>query len=181
MEDLPRSGTDSPEISFRRLTDGDLPLLHEWLNEAGVARWWQGNDLSPEGVAGDYGSENSDPTEHWLASTEEGDFGWIALYRLLNSPEDLAHWEPLGVRQSAAGIDYLIGDPSDRGRGLGSAMIRSFSDRVVFGMHPDVDQVCAAPYAANSASCRALENAGFMLLGTVEEPGGTTMLMLLDR
>ena len=169
------------DVSFRRLTDGDLPLLHEWLNETGVARWWQGNDLSPEGVAGDYGSTNTDPTEHWIVSTEEGVLGWIALYLLPNSPDDLANWEPLGVERSAAGIDYLIGDPSDRGRGLGAAMIRSFSDRVIFGMHPEVDQVCAAPYAANTGSCRALENAGFRLLGPVEESGGTTLLMLLER
>jgi RimJ/RimL family protein N-acetyltransferase len=182
MEDSPDvSASPEVDVSFRRLTDADLPVLHGWLNEPGVARWWEGEDLSREGVAGAYGSANSDPTEHWIASTEEGDLGWIELYRLLNSPEDLAQWEPMGVLQSAAGIDYLIGDPADRGRGLGAAMIRSFSDQVVFGMHPEVGQVCAAPYATNVGSCRALASAGFRLLGPVEESGGTTLLMLLER
>jgi acetyl esterase/lipase len=34
------------EVTFRRLTDDDLPLLHDWLNESGVVRWWEGDDVS---------------------------------------------------------------------------------------------------------------------------------------
>lgn len=82
-------------VTFRRLVDDDLPMLHRWLNEPGVVRWWEGNDVSWDAVVRDYGSSKTDRTEH-----------------------------------------YLIGEPADRGRGLGSAMIRHFVLDLVFGLHP---------------------------------------------
>jgi hypothetical protein len=44
-------------------------------------------------------------------------------------------------------------------------MIRAFVVDVVFALHPDWSQVCAAPYAENIASWRALQKAGFGFMG----------------
>ena len=33
---------DDAGITFRRLVEDDLGLLHWWLNEPGVVRWWVG-------------------------------------------------------------------------------------------------------------------------------------------
>ena len=169
------------EPAFRPLTDADLPMLHRWLNEPGVVRWWEGDDVSWEGVVRDYGSGNRDSTEHWVASIDGRDIGWIQCWGVADSPEELAKWAPLGVGATAAGIDYLIGEPADRGRGLGAAMIRDFVKKVVFALHPEWDQVCAAPYAANVASWRALEKAGFRLLAIVEDSEGPCRLMICGR
>ena len=168
-------------MTFRPLADADLPQMHRWLNEPGIVRWWEGDDVSWEGVVRDYGSGNVDPTEHWIASIDGRDIGWIQCYRVADSPEELNKWQSHGVRPTAAGIDYLIGEPADRGRGLGSAVIRAFVDQIVFGRHADWDQACAAPYAANVASWRALEKAGFRLLAIVEHSEGPCNLMALDR
>ena len=54
-------------FTFRRLTDDDLPMLHAWLNEPGVVRWWEGDDVSWDGVVRDYGSASDETTEHWIA------------------------------------------------------------------------------------------------------------------
>jgi hypothetical protein len=43
------------DVTFRRLVDDDLPLLHRWLNEPGVVRWWEDDDVSWDGVVRDYG------------------------------------------------------------------------------------------------------------------------------
>ncbi len=64
-------------VVFRRLTDHDLPMLHRWLNEPGVVRWWEGEDVSWDAVVRDYGSANEEPTEHWIAVVDGRDVGWI--------------------------------------------------------------------------------------------------------
>ena len=169
------------EVSFRRLADEDLPMLHRWLNEPGVVRWWEGDDVSWDAVARDYGPANPDPTEHWIASVDGRDVGWIQCYAAADEPEECEPWWALGVDRDAAGIDYLVGDPADRGSGIGAAMIRAFVVDVVFGLHPQWSQACAAPYAANTASWRALERAGFRFVGTVEDDDGPCRLMAIDR
>ena len=169
------------ELSFRRLVDDDLPMLHRWLNEPGVVQWWEGDDVSWDAVVRDYGSTATDSTEHWIASAGGRDIGWIQCYAAADEPDETAPWWALGVEETAAGIDYLVGDPADRGRGIGSAMVRAFVVDVVFGRHPDWTQACAAPFAGNIASWRALEKAGFRFAGIVEDDDGPCRLMVLDR
>ncbi len=171
------------DVTFRRLTDDDLPLLHRWLNDPNVVRWWEGDDVSWEGVVGDYGSGNDDPVEHWLALEDGEPVGWIQCYAWADDAEDeetQAHFS-LGVDQSAAGIDYLVGAGARRGRGLGTRMIAAFVEDVVFGRHPEWNQVSAGPFVANEASWRALERAGFRRLGDHPSDDGDFRVMVRDR
>ena len=169
------------EVVFRRLVDADLPMMHGWLNEPGVVRWWEGDDVSWEGVVRDYGSGCADRTEHWIALRAGRGLGWIQCYAAADEPEESARWSAHGVGPAAAGIDYLVGDPVDRGAGAGSTMIRAFVLDVVFGRHPEWTQVCAAPHPDNRASWRALEKAGFHFVGMVEDEHGPGRLMVADR
>lgn len=169
------------DVRFRRLEDGDLPVLHGWLNEPGVVRWWEGDDVSWEAVVRQYGPSNPDPAEHWIASIDGRDIGWIQCWAVADEPEEVAPWLALGVDRTAAGIDYLVGDPTDRRRGLGSSMIRAFVADVVFARHPCWTQACADPSATNEASWRALEKAGFRFVGTIEDEHGPCRLMVVDR
>ena len=169
------------EITFRRLLETDLPMLHGWLNEPGIVRWWEGDDVSWEAVVRDYGPASADSTEHWIASLAGRDIGWIQCYLAEDEPEETGPWWALGISRTAAGIDYLIGDPDLRGRGVGSAMIRAFVRDVVFALHPEWTQACAGPYEANEASWRALEKAGFRFVGVIEDADGPCRLMAIDR
>jgi RimJ/RimL family protein N-acetyltransferase len=60
-------------------------------------------------------------------------------------------------------------------------MISTFVRDVVFGLHPQYTQACASPYAANEASWRALEKAGFRYAGTFDDEDGPCRLMIADR
>lgn len=170
-------------VDFRRLTDDDLPLLHRWLNEPGVVRWWEGDDVSWDAVVRDYGA-GSDPTvEHWLATVDGRPVGWLQCYAAADHADngEVEHWWALGVDRAAAGIDYLVGDPVDRGRGLGTMIIQHFVHVVVFGRHAEWTQACASPLVANVASVRALERAGFTHVGDFEDVHGVASVLCLDR
>ncbi len=180
--------------TFRRLTDDDLPLLHEWLNEPGVVRFWEGDDVTWPGVVAQYGSPKlraTLPTEHpdFDYDAEEADFdwehievyiaeldgepaGWIQCYAIAaydDHPEVKA-WHKLGFDPTGAGIDYLLGDAKARGQGQGSSMIQHFVREIVFGLHPEWGQAGASPVRANGPSCGALAKAGLQLMGSFDDP-----------
>lgn len=169
------------DVTFRRLVDDDLPMLHRWLQNPGVVRWWEGDDVSWDAVVDHDGSGSADPVEHWVAAVDGRPVGWIQCDAAADDPAEAEAWWTLGVDRSAAGIDDLIGAPADRGRGLGAGMLRAFVAEVVFGGHPGWTQACAAPYAANEASWRALSRAGFRCVGVVDDDDGPCNLMVVDR
>ena len=170
-----------PEISFRPLEEPDLSVLHRWLNEPGVVEWWEGNDVSLDAVARHYWADVDPGIEHWIAIDNGTPFGWIQCYPVTADPEECGPWRAFGVPDTAAGIDYLIGEPGARGQGRGSTMIDHFVSDVVFGRHPTWSHACAGPFSANERSWRALTKAGFTHIGKIDDPGGPCHLMMRDR
>jgi len=170
------------DLRFRPLEDGDLPLLHRWLNEPGVARWWEGRDVSREAVQRDFGSGHGTFFEHWLALRGDRPLGWLQCYCAWDAVDGEAfHWRKLIDLSSTGAIDYLVGDPSQRGRGAGAAMIRGFVREVVLGRHPEWQRAAAGPFEANAPSVRALAKAGFRRVATLADRDGPCALMVLER
>ncbi|HEV2810310.1 MAG TPA: GNAT family N-acetyltransferase, partial [Acidimicrobiales bacterium] len=116
-----------------------------------------------------------------IAVADGADIGWIQCYLAVDNPDATEDWWDFDIRETAAGIDCFVAEPARRGRGTGSTMIRAFAREIVLGCHADWSQVCAGPFAANTASCRALANAGFRHLGTVDDDDGPCQLYALDR
>lgn len=161
-------------------------MLHGWLNEPGVVEWWEDEDVSWPAVVAEYGSGGEYAIEYWIAVESGRDVGWIQCYAIADhlgaeGEEEIRAWLDLGIPETAAGIDYLIGDPASRGKGLGSRMIRAFVDEVVFAGHPGWNPVCASPYVANAASWKALAAAGFSHHGTFSDEEGPCRLMVRWR
>jgi aminoglycoside 6'-N-acetyltransferase len=149
-------------VAFRPLERSDFQLLGGWLAEPLVRRWWN-HETSPAAVERDFGPsvDGADVAEFFLALTASRPFGLIQRYPLAAYPEygdELAALLP--VAPGAMSIDYLIGDPACRGRGLGAAMIAAFVARL-WPEHPGATQVIVPVAAGNRGSWRALERAGF--------------------
>ncbi|GAA4256293.1 GNAT family N-acetyltransferase [Dactylosporangium darangshiense] len=148
----------SDAITIRPLTRRDFPLLQTWLNAAHVRRWW---GITSAQIEAKYGPciDATAPTQVCIIEIHHRPIGIIQSYRHADHP----HWDNAIRIPAAAGIDYLIGEASYIGLGIGSAAIAIFTPRV-FADYPDIDVIVAAPQADNVASRRALEKAGFTLV-----------------
>jgi aminoglycoside 6'-N-acetyltransferase len=150
-------------MTMHPLTTADLGLMGEWLRRPHVAAWWR-EESDPATVAAAYEPliDGSDPTEGFVVLHEGRPLGFIQRYRLDDNPE----WQQIvavGVDEddlNGAGIDYLIGDESMTGRGLGRQMIAQLVADT-WERYADIAAVVVAVQQGNPPSWRALEGAGF--------------------
>ena len=149
--------------TFRRVDDTDFPLLARWLSHPHVARWWN-HEWSADAVERDFGpsARGEEPNEDWLAFLDGRPIGLLQRCWWRDYPEYLAEVTPVYAPPSTAvSLDYLIGEPDDVGRGLGTSMIAAFTARTWVDL-PESSCVVVPVAAANRASWRALEKAGFV-------------------
>ena len=156
-------------FSFERLERDAFGLLACWLAEPHVARWWN-HDASPEAVEHDFGAaiDGAEPADDYLVLFDGRPIGLVQYCRFHDYPEYVAEMaEVYPVGPTAASIDYLIGDPSNVGHGVGTAMIQALVERI-WATQRDIDHVVVPVNSANVASWRALEKAGFRLVAQGE-------------
>ncbi|SDQ12304.1 GNAT family N-acetyltransferase [Quadrisphaera sp. DSM 44207] len=149
-------------LAWRPLAAEDLPLLATWLAEPGVARWWH-HETSLAAVERDFGPSvrGEEPGEDLVVLLDGAPVGLLQRSRIRDHAEDLEQFAALvDVPEHAMTIDYLIADPALRGRGLGTRVVAAAVART-WVEHPDAEAVLVAVVAANTASWRALEKAGF--------------------
>lgn len=156
-------------FTFERLRRDQFGLLAAWLAEPHVARWWN-HDPSLQAVEDSFGDvvDGAEPAEDYVVLLDSQPIGLIQYCRFHDYPEYAAEMDPVyPVSSTAASIDYLIGDPLNVRRGVGTAMIQAFVERI-WADEPDVDHIVVPVNRANVASWRALEKAGFRVVACGE-------------
>lgn len=156
----------SPGLSWRPLTEADLPLLAEWLSEPRVARWWN-QPSSREEVERDFGpsARGEEPGEDLVVSLDGRPIGLLQRSVIGDYPGDLAEYtQVVEVPPGSVQVDYLIGAEADRGAGLGPQMIAAAIEEA-WDVYPSAPAVLVAVVAGNTASWRALEKAGLRRVG----------------
>lgn len=173
-------------LTFRSLADADLPLLAAWLGRPHVQQWWK-DPSAPTKVAEKYlpRIRGTAPTEGFVIVSDGRALGMIQRYRIGDYPETERAIAGTGhTPRSAAGIDYMIGEPELLGRGIGSAAIAAFTDKVLED-YRDVDSILVTPQAENIASCRVLEKAGYeqLWVGLLDSdhPADAGLAVLYER
>ncbi|MFF0225098.1 GNAT family N-acetyltransferase [Streptomyces sp. NPDC004629] len=157
--------------------DHDLPLISRWMNDPAVAAFWE--------LAG-----SPDRTEEHLATQLTGDGRSVPCLGTLDGTP-MSYWEiyradldPLArhypARPHDTGIHLLIGGVADRGRGLGSALLRTVAD-LVLARRPACSRVVAEPDLRNTPSIAAFLSAGFRFAAEVDLPAKRAALMIRDR
>ncbi|WP_405882955.1 acetyltransferase [Streptomyces sp. NBC_01136] len=157
--------------------DRDLPLIVRWMNDPAVAAFWE--LAGPESVAEEHlrrqlgGDGRSVPCLGVLDGTP---MSYWEIYRA--DLDLLARHYP--ARPHDTGIHLLIGGVPDRGRGLGSALLRAVAD-LVLDRRPGCARVVAEPDLRNTPSVAAFLSAGFRFSAEVDLPGKRAALMVRDR
>jgi aminoglycoside 6'-N-acetyltransferase len=150
------------QVTFRPLEPGDFPLLGQWLADPVVRRWWN-HDPSPEAVERDFGptARGEEPNEDLLALVDGAAVGLVQRSRYDDYPEERDELaRVVAVPPGTVQLDYLVGRPEWRGRGIGPMVIRAAVDGT-WSAYPEAPAVVVAVVAANRPSWRALEKAGF--------------------
>ncbi|MFF8731179.1 GNAT family N-acetyltransferase [Streptomyces sp. NPDC015171] len=157
--------------------DQDLPLVHRWMNDPAVAEFWE--------LAGP-----QNRTEDHLRAQLHGDGRSVPCLGVLDGTP-MSYWEiyradldPLARRYPArphdTGIHVLIGDAADRGRRVGSTLLRAVAD-LILDRRPACARVVAEPALLNTPSVAAFLSAGFRFAAEVDLPGKRAALMIRDR
>ena len=136
--------------------------MGQWLADPLVAKWWN-HDTSPAAVEREYGPsvDGREPSTVLRAELDGRPFGLIQHYPIAAYPDYLVELQGLcEVPEGAISIDYLIGVPELRGRGLATVMIAACLKRV-WAETSTVKAVVVPVHTENRASWRALERAGF--------------------
>jgi RimJ/RimL family protein N-acetyltransferase len=171
------------DITFRPLALEDLGDLRRWLNAPHVYEWW-GVTSGPGSLGGPgaYAATADQVREKyvpWITGADDATthrhvillggraVGLVQHYRLEDEPDYAA---AIGETEpGAAGIDLLIGEVDDVGRGVGAATLDAYVRDVVFA-DPSVTRATAGPHPDNRRSCRAFEKAGFVAVRDVVVP-----------
>lgn len=155
----------------------DLARITRWMNDPAVAAFWE---LSgPEAV-----------TAAHLRPQLEGDGRSIPCLGVLDGIP-MSYWEiyradldPLArhypSRPHDTGIHLLVAGVADRGRGVGTTLLRAVSG-LVLDHRPRCGRVIAEPDLRNTPSVSAFLSAGFRFHAEVDLPDKRAALMVRDR
>jgi RimJ/RimL family protein N-acetyltransferase len=172
--------TATPVGTFRLVPvviERDLSVVSRWMNDPAVAEFWQ--LAGPQSV-----------TEAHLRAQLDGDGRSLPCVGLLDG-RPMSYWEiyradldPLARHYPAqphdTGIHLLIGGVADRGRGLGSALLRAVAD-LILDKRSNCARVVAEPDLRNAPSVAAFMTAGFRFAAEVHLPDKRAALVIRDR
>lgn len=163
------------EITFRKLKAEDIPLLRQWFKEPHVAEFWE-EPTSETELRDKYLRQlKARDVRSYIIYLGSEPIGYIQEYEacLLSGG-----WWP-DAQPGTFGMDQFIGRPDLINKGIGTRVIRFFTE--VLFTNPDVLEIIADPSPKNERAIRAYEKAGFKHMGPVTTPGGEALLMKLIR
>ncbi|MCT9090818.1 acetyltransferase [Streptomyces sp. ASQP_92] len=155
----------------------DLALLAQWMNDPAVAAFW---DLAgPDSVTAAHVREQLDGDGRsvpCLGVLDGTPMSYWEIYRADLDP--LARHYP--ARPHDTGVHLLIGGVADRGRGLGTTLLRAVAD-LILDNRPHCPRVIAEPDLRNTPSVSAFLSAGFRFHAEVDLDDKRAALMVRDR
>ncbi|MGH4023600.1 MAG: GNAT family N-acetyltransferase [Pseudonocardiaceae bacterium] len=171
------TGGFSGRFALRRLDpDHDLALVHAWMNDPGVARFWE-MPWPPDRIAEYLHRQVTDRHSTAYLGTLDGvAMSYWELYRA--DLDALARYYP--ARDHDAGVHLLIGPADHRGRGLAAELLRAVSGWRL-DADPQAGRVVAEPDVRNVRSVRAFARAGFRRIANLDLPDKRAVLMVRDR
>lgn len=165
-------------ITLRRMTAGDIPMLHGWLNRPHLMKWWGGESPTLAQVHEKYVSKTLAASRviAYVGMLGERPFAYAQSYVALGAG---GGWWEAETDPGVRGIDQFIADPELLGKGFGTRLVCAVVD-VIFS-DSQVSKIQADPAPHNFRAIRCYEKAGFRKLGVIDTPDGSAVYMICNR
>ena len=175
-------GVQQYNIQFKPLEESELVLIHTWLHQPWVKRWyvhealpWQEFLQFRDEIKNYFGSGNE-----FLVMSNGYPFAYIRYYDAHLWPDGYGNVEPEGMY----GIDLYIGDSEYLGKGYGTALLHQFIKKIIQDQKElglPVKQLVIAPEVANNAAIKTYLKVGFFIDHEIDDPyWGKQYSMTLD-
>lgn len=158
-----------------RLPD-DLELIHSWMNDAEVARFWKMAWPRERIAAYLRDQQLSAHSAPYVGELDGTPMSYWELYRADLDP--LAAHYP--AREHDVAFHMLLGPAGCRGRGLAAGLMRTVSSWLL-DADPLAERVIGEPDAGHERVLTMLERAGFHRAGVLDLPHKRAALMIRDR
>ena len=163
---------ETGRIGFRPVTPDDYALLEAWLKTPHWREWW-GEPEAELGYIRDM-VEGRDTTRPFVFMVDGLPAGYIQYWFVGDHLEEpwltKAPWLAQ-VPADSIGVDMSIGDAARLSQGLGSAVLKAFTERLRAEGH---ETIVIDPDITNKRAVRAYEKAGFRPLFVSRESSGDT-------
>jgi RimJ/RimL family protein N-acetyltransferase len=146
-------------LSFKLVEKTDRSLVHSWLLQPHVAKWFYGQGLENTFKHLDEFLEGSTSAQYWLGLDHDHPFAFLITSHVDKPHDELTKWSsPVGETIT---LDMLIGDARYLGKGYAVQMIHGF----LLSQVAAVDEVLIDPEASNKRAIHVYQRAGFNQLG----------------
>jgi AacA4 family aminoglycoside N(6')-acetyltransferase len=167
-------------VTLRRMTEQDLPMLHDWLNRPHIVEWWGGEEQRPslDEVLAHYRPRvlEKEAVTPYIAMLGDEPIGYAQSYVALGSGD--GWWEDEtdpGVR----GIDQTLANSMQLNKGLGAKLVSALVEMLF--ADPAVTKVQTDPAPNNHRAIRCYEKAGFVQHRVITTPDGLAVYMVQTR
>ena len=142
-----------PRLRLRPVSPNDLPMLMRWLADPNVQEFY---GQPPDSLA----------EAHAIYLVAEDAPCWRFIIEEQGRPlGEIQYYHPYLSEDWSAGIDIFLGEPEDRGRGLGTEAVRTLL-QYLFEVKC-VNRITIGPEPANRRAIRSYEKAGFQTDGVI--------------
>jgi len=166
-------------IAFIPLEESHVPLMCEWLSGGEALRWYGGAAPSVDEIRQKYLRDKPQGGTHCMIIQYGGQsIGHVQYYRVSDYPD----WSCLIMGQPGDyGLDLFIGRDELLGRGIGTEVVRTALERLIFS-RADAERCLLGPSPENARAIRCYEKCGFRHLRTVTTPhGDREFVMVVER
>jgi RimJ/RimL family protein N-acetyltransferase len=164
-----------PQYQFRPMSADDLLLMRSWLERPHVAEWW-GDPDTELGYIRDM-IEGRDTTRPFIFSVDGEPVGYIQYWFIGDHQNAIwiaDHPWLAELPSDAVGVDLSIGEPDKLSQGIGSAVLREFTERL---RAQGYRTIIIDPDPGNGRAVRAYERAGFRAVPQLLGRTGDTLIM----
>ena len=160
---------------FRPLVRDDLPVMRSWLARPHIREWW-GEPEQELGYIRDMieGRDSTRPFIFWVDGEPAGYIQYWFIGDHQNAKWIADHPWLAELPSDAVGVDLSIGEPDKLSRGIGSATLRQFAQRLV---EQGYRTIIIDPDPENKRAVRAYEKAGFRPIPQLLGRTGDTLIM----